>query len=64
MYKIRPDVVDLTNSSNPIVYDFKFGYANRTKEQFMRTRQMILYSAYGKGGLYILKYSRGKLHIY
>lgn len=38
--KYRPDIID---NKNKIIYDFKFGYPNKTIEQLNMTRQMQNY---------------------
>lgn len=42
-YRIKPDVY---YSNKRIIYDYKFGYPNKTIDQFMRTKQMQRYKEY------------------
>lgn len=54
-YWIIPDVLYVGDDMKKIIYDFKFGYANRSIAQFMRTRQMRRYREFANE-VYAFKY--------
>lgn len=54
-YWIIPDVLYVGDDMKKIIYDFKFGYANRSIAQFMRTRQMRRYREFANE-VYVFKY--------